>query len=200
MKTSKQYKEHLYNMKPNIYINGEQVKRDDPRLAGSMLTISRTFECVDDPKLKDLITAKSHITGEQINRFTHIHQSVEDLLKKQDMTREICHYTGGCIFRCMGIDAMNALSIITSKAEMMTERPYHQRFLEYLKKWQKNDIVGCCAQTDPKGDRSLRPHQQADPDLYLRVIKHREDGIVVRGAKHHITAAAVAEEIIVTPT
>ncbi|MHA1206914.1 MAG: 4-hydroxyphenylacetate 3-hydroxylase family protein, partial [Candidatus Hodarchaeales archaeon] len=200
MKTSKQYKEHLYNMKPNIYINGEQVKRDDPRLAGSILTISQTFECINDPKLKDLITAKSHITGEQINRFTHIHQSVDDLLKKQDMTRQICHYTGGCIFRCMGVDAMNALSIITAKAEMMTERPYNQRYLKYLKEWQKNDTVGCCAQTDPKGDRSLRPHQQADPDLYLRVIEHREDGIVVRGAKHHITAAAVAEEIIVTPT
>ncbi|MFW9871419.1 MAG: 4-hydroxyphenylacetate 3-hydroxylase C-terminal domain-containing protein, partial [Candidatus Thorarchaeota archaeon] len=74
------------------------------------------------------------------------------------------------------------------------------RFKEYLKFWQENDIVGSCAQTDVKGNRALRPHQQADPDLYLHVVEHRDDGIVVRGAKNHITAAAVAEEIIVTPT
>jgi 4-hydroxyphenylacetate 3-monooxygenase/4-hydroxybutyryl-CoA dehydratase/vinylacetyl-CoA-Delta-isomerase len=100
----------------------------------------------------------------------------------------------------MGIDAMNALSIITSRAEEAIDRPYNQRFLEYLKYWQENDIVGTCAQTDPKGNRALRPHQQSDPDLYLRVVEHREDGIVVRGAKNHITAAAVAEELIILPT
>ncbi|MFX0208756.1 MAG: 4-hydroxyphenylacetate 3-hydroxylase C-terminal domain-containing protein, partial [Candidatus Hodarchaeota archaeon] len=97
-------------------------------------------------------------------------------------------------------DALNGLSIITHRAEKMTGRPYNQRFLKYLKYWQENDIVGTCAQTDPKGDRSLRPHQQADPDLYLRVVEHHDDGIVVRGAKNHITAAGVAEEIIVIPT
>ncbi len=200
MKTSDQYKEQLYQMKPNVYINGEQVARDDSRLAGAINVLCKTFDCVDDPEFKELILVKSHLTKKTINRFTHIHQSVDDLLKKQDLTREICHFTGGCIFRCMGVDALNALSVITARAEMMTERPYNQRFLKLLQDWQDNDTVGCCAQTDPKGDRSLRPHQQADPDLYLRVVEHKEDGIVVRGAKHHITAASVAEEIIVTPT
>jgi 4-hydroxyphenylacetate 3-monooxygenase/4-hydroxybutyryl-CoA dehydratase/vinylacetyl-CoA-Delta-isomerase len=200
MKTSKEYRESLYKMKANVFINGEKVNRQDPRLNGGIKTISQTFDRVDESEFKDLLTVKSHISDETINRFTHIHQSTKDLLKKQELTRHICRYTGGCIFRCMGIDAMNALSVITHRAEAMTGKPYNQRWLEYLKFWQKNDIVATCAQTDVKGDRSLRPHQQADPDLYLRVIEHRDDGIVVRGAKNHITAAAVAEEIIVTPT
>ncbi|MHA1968260.1 MAG: 4-hydroxyphenylacetate 3-hydroxylase family protein [Candidatus Hodarchaeales archaeon] len=200
MKTSKEYRESLYKMKPNVFINGEKVNRQDPRLEGGIKTISKTFERINEPEFKDLLQAKSHITNETINRFTHIHQSTEDLLKKQEMTRRICRYTGGCIFRCMGIDAMNALSVITHRAEAMTGKPYNQRWLEYLKFWQKNDIVATSAQTDVKGDRSLRPHQQADPDLYLRVVEHRDDGIVVRGAKNHITAAAIAEEIIISPT
>ncbi|MHA2295366.1 MAG: 4-hydroxyphenylacetate 3-hydroxylase N-terminal domain-containing protein [Candidatus Hodarchaeales archaeon] len=200
MKTAEEYFQNLYKMKPNIYINGEKVGRDDPRLRGAMNVISETFTRRDEPEFKDLLTAKSHLTGDIINRYTHIHQNVDDLLKKQELTRRICRYVGGCIFRCMGVDALNGLSIVTHKAEMMTGRPYNQRFIEYLKSWQKNDTVGCCAQTDVKGDRSLRPHQQADPDLYLRVIEHRDDGIVVRGAKNHITAAAVAEEMIVVPT
>ena len=200
MRTSDDYRQALYKMKPNIIIDGKYVGRDDPRLQGAIKTLSLSFDKVEDPELKDLLTAQSHISGETISRFTHIHQTTEDLLKKQELTRKLCHNCSGCIFRCMGIDAMNALSIVTSRAESMTGRPYHQRFIEYLKYWQTNNIVGSCAQTDTKGDRALRPHEQADPDLYLHVIEHRDDGIVVRGAKNHITAAAVAEEIIVVPT
>ena len=201
MKTSDEYRANLLKMKPNIYINGEQVGRDDERLQGAMNVISLTFDTENESEFKDLLTVESNLDGiGKINRFTHIHKSVDDLLKKQELTRLICRKSSGCIFRCMGVDAINALSIIAHRAEMMTGQPYNQRFLKYLRFFQTNDIVGCCAQTDVKGDRSLRPHQQADPDLYLRVIEHREDGIVVRGAKSHITVAAVAEEIIVTPT
>jgi 4-hydroxyphenylacetate 3-monooxygenase/4-hydroxybutyryl-CoA dehydratase/vinylacetyl-CoA-Delta-isomerase len=200
MKTGEKYKENLLEMKPNIFIGGEIVGRDDPRLQGVIATISQTFDRLEEPEFKELLAVQSHISDKTVNRFTHIHQSVDDLLKKQEMTRKLCRYCGGCVFRCMGIDAMNTLSVITNRAETMTGRPYNQRFLEYLKYWQENDIVGTCAQTDPKGNRALRPHQQSDPDLYLRVVEHRDDGIVVRGAKNHITAAAVAEEIIVLPT
>ncbi len=200
MKTGEQYKESLLKMKPNIYIGGEKVGRDDPRLQGVIKTIAQTFDRFQQDEYKELLAAESHISGKPINRFTHIHQTVDDLLKKQEITRRLCHLNGGCVFRCMGIDAMNALSIIAYRAEQMTGRPYNQRFLKYLEYWQENNIVGTCAQTDPKGNRALRPHQQSDPDLYLRVIEHRDDGIVVRGAKNHITAAAVAEEIIVLPT
>ncbi len=200
MRTSDEYQQKLFSMKPNVFIDGEYVSRDDPRLQGVIKTIAHTFDKLSESEFEELIKAESHILNKPINRFTHIHQSVEDLLKKQEMTRKLCHLGGGCIFRCMGVDALNALSIITYHTDKMMGTDYNQRFLEYLKHWQENNIVGTCAQTDPKGNRSLRPHQQADPDLYLRVIEHRDDGIVVRGAKNHITAAAVAEEIIVMPT
>ncbi len=54
--------------------------------------------------------------------------------------------------------------------------------------------------TDPKGDRSLPPHAQADPDAYLHIVEQRPDGIVVRGAKAHQTGAVNSHEIIVMPT
>ncbi|MHA1961510.1 MAG: 4-hydroxyphenylacetate 3-hydroxylase family protein [Candidatus Thorarchaeota archaeon] len=200
MRTGNDYKQALIKMKPNVIIGGKTVGRDDDRLQGVIKTISETFDLAKEPEFSDLLKAQSHVVNKEVNRFTHIHQSIEDLLMKQEVTRKICQRGAGCIFRCMGIDAMNALSIITHRTEAMTGRPYNQRFLEYLKFWQEDNIVGTCAQTDPKGNRALRPHQQADPDLYLRVVEHKDDGIVVRGAKNHITAAAVAEEIVVVPT
>ena len=56
------------------------------------------------------------------------------------------------------------------------------------------------AMTDPKGDRGLDPSRQVDPDLYLRVVDRREDGIIVRGAKVHQTGITNSHEVIVMPT
>ncbi len=200
MRTPEEYKESLLKMKPNVYLGGRKVGRDDPDLQGGINVISKTFELVDDPEFRDLLVAKSHLTGGKINRFTHVNRSPEDLLKKQEMIRKLCHLTGGCIQRCMGCDAINALSVITYEVDQAFGTDYYKRFLKYLEYFQKNDLVAAGAQTDVKGDRSLRPHQQKDPDLYVRVVKKTDEGIVVRGAKNHITMAAYADEIIVLPT
>lgn len=99
----------------------------------------------------------------------------------------------------MGCDAINGLSVATFAADMEHGTDYHKRFTEYLKEFQRRDLVAACAQTDVKGDRSKRC-QQDDPDMYVRVVERRSDGIVVRGAKNCITMAAIADEIIVVPT
>ena len=186
-------------MKPNIYIGEEKVGRDDPRIRGGINIIKETFDRAYDPEYEDLCTAISHLTSKKINRFCHIHQSEEDLLKKQKMTRLLCHRVGGCIQRCMGIDAMNALSIITYEMDQALGTDHYKRFLKYLEYFQDRDIVASCAQTDAKGDRLKRPHQQEDPDQYLRVIETREDGIIVRGCKINITNTPYADEFIVVP-
>src|SRR4030067_1278315 len=160
-----------------------------------------TFDYAADPKLKDFCTPKSHLPGEKINRFCHIHHSKEDLHKKQDMTRALCQVAGGCIQRCMGIDATNALYNVPYDADKQNNgaTQYHKNFLKWLERFQKEDLVGCCAQTDVKGDRMKRPSEQKDPDMYVHVVERKSDGIVVRGSKVHISEASVADEILVVP-
>ena len=200
MITSDEYRQRLLAMKPNVYIDGEIVSREDPRIEPGVNVIALTYDLAHQEQYEGIFTATSHLDGQKINRFCHIHQSSEDLLKKQEMTRLYCHQTGGCIQRCMGIDAMNALSVITYETDQVHQTEYHARFLEYLKYFQEKDLCANCAQTDVKGDRSKRPSEQQDPDLYLRVIERRKDGIVVRGAKAHNTVGPYADEIIVIPT
>ncbi len=200
MKTAQQYRKELAKMNANIHIGGETLRRDDPRLEQPINVVASTFEAAQDPEYKGLATATSHISGEEINRFCNIHCSVNDLLNKQQMTRRLCHKVGGCIQRCMGIDATNALSVITYDIDQKYGTEYNKRFLKFLDYFQKEDIVANCAQTDVKGDRSKRPHEQVDPDLYVRIIERKSDGIVVRGAKAHNTIAPYAQEIIVMPT
>ena len=76
---------------------------------------------------------------------------------------------------------------------------YHQRLLTWLKDAQQRDITISGALTDPKGDRTKSPSQQDDPDMFLRIVEKRADGIVVRGAKIMICGVAAANEIFVLP-
>lgn len=202
MRTKEQFMKDLGKMKKNIYFNGERIDRLDERQLPCIDTISTTYDVVDDPEYTDLILAKSHLTGETINRFTHVHQNTEDLHKKQDMTRKLCRKVGGCIQRCMGCDGMNAIYNVSYEADKSNngETHYHENFKKWLERFQKEDLIAACAQTDIKGNRIKRPADQEDPDMYVRVVEKREDGIIVRGCKVHISEASVSDEILVVPT
>lgn len=200
LRTQEQYLERLAGMRHNIYLGGECVGRDDPRIVHASHAVRLTFSLVDNPEFDGLLTATSHLTGETINRFTHIHQSTDDLLKKQEMTRKICRLAGGCIQRCMGCDMLNGISVISKDVDLKYGTHYYDNFLNYLRYFQENDLVAAGAQTDTKGDRTKRPAEQWDPDQYLHVVERRPDGVVVRGCKLHNTIAPYADELIVTPT
>ena len=149
-----------------------------------------------------MLTAVSHLTGERINRFNHVHQNTDDLHKKQDMTRHLCNKVGGCIQRCMGADATNAIYNVSYEADKVNKgaTEYHENFKKWLIRFQTEDFIGCAAQTDVKGDRLLRPAEQPNPDAYVRIKERLKDGIVVSGCKLHITDASVADEVLVVPT
>ncbi|AIG97154.1 4-hydroxyphenylacetate 3-hydroxylase family protein [Archaeoglobus fulgidus] len=202
MMNGKEYIESLRKLKPKVYFMGRKIDSvaDDPITAPHVNAAAMTYELANDPRYEDVMTATSHLTGEKINRFTHIHQSTEDLVKKVRMMRLLGRKTGSCFQRCVGLDALCALYITTYDVDRKYGTDYHERFKDYLIHVQKNDLMAAGAMTDVKGDRSLRPHQQADPDVYVRVVERREDGIVVRGAKAHITGAVNSHEIIALPT
>ena len=199
---ARQYEESLRRLNLKVYMFGKRVENpvDDPIIRPSMNAVAATYEYAHHPEHEDLITATSHITGKKINRFTHIHQSVEDLVKKSKMGRLLGSLTGCCFQRCVGMDTLNALSMATYDIDRKYGTEYNKRFLKYLEYVQENDLTCVGAMTDTKGDRSKAPHEQDDPDMFLHVVEERSDGIVVRGAKDHQTGAVNSHEVIVMPT
>ena len=202
MMTGEQYEESLRKLNLQVYMFGKKVENvvDDPIIRPSMNAVKLTYELAHAPEHEDLMTATSHISGKKINRFTHIHQSADDLVKKTKMGRLLGSLTGCCFQRCVGMDAINALSIVTYDIDQKNGTQYYKRFLKYLEYVQENDLTCDGAMTDPKGDRSLPPHKQTDPDMFLHVVEENETGIIVRGAKAHQTGAVNSHEIIVMPT
>jgi len=202
IKTKQDYIESLKKQKLNVYYKGKRVEdvTTHPALIPHINAAAKTYELALRPENEDLMTATSHLTGNKINRFTHIHQSVDDLIKKVLMLRLISHETGSCYQRCVGFDAMNAMYSTTYEIDEAKGTSYFKRFVEFLRYIQSENLMVVGGMTDPKGDRSKRPSEQSDPDLFTHVVEKREDGIVIRGAKAHMTGSINSHEILIMPT
>jgi len=173
---------------------------DHPLITPSVRAVASTFDCAYNEETRSLFRVKSSLSGEEINRFTHLHQGPEDLVKKVMMQRHCGNITGCCFQRCVGLDAANAVFSVTYECDQEHDTNYHKRFRSYWTRIQSEDLVVDGAMTDPKGDRGKRPKDQFDPDLFLRVVERKRDGVVVRGAKLHQTGMINSHEIIVMPT
>jgi len=201
-KTAEQYEESLRKLNLKVYLQGELVTNpvDHPMIRPSMNSVKMTYQLAEDPQYEELMTATSHLTGKKVNRFCHLHQSTDDLVKKVKMQRLLGQKTGACFQRCVGMDAINAVDSVTFEMDKKLGTTYHERFTKFLLQMQEEDWTVDGAMTDPKGDRSLSPSKQIDPDLFVHVVEKREDGIVVCGAKAHQTGAINSHMILVMPT
>jgi len=201
MKTVAEYLESLRRRNIRLFLRGEQILPaailDHPLIAPSIRALAESYRLASQPGWQELMTAPSSFIAERVNRFTHIFEQPDDLLKKIKMQRVLGRLTGTCFQRCVGMDALNAVYNTTYEIDRAEGTIYHTRFKEYLRHVQREDLVLCGAMTDPKGDRRRAPSEQ--PDMYLRVVERRPDSVVVCGAKLHQTGVVNSHEILVMP-
>ena len=157
LKTPQEYLDSLRKLNLEVYLFGERVKDpvDNPIIRPSLNSVIMTYELAQDPKYAELMVVDSHMTGEKINRFTHIHQSTDDLVKKVKMQRLLGQKTAACFQRCVGMDAFNAVYSTTYETDQKYGTEYHARFKKFLEYVQREDLTVDGAMTDPKGDRGL---------------------------------------------
>jgi len=202
LKNGAQYIESLRAIKPQIYYQGRKVQdvTRHPATAPHVRAAAMTYALAGKKKYADLATATSHLTGRTISRFTHVHQSVEDLIKKIKLLRILGQKTGTCFQRCVGFDGINATYSVAYEIDRKFGTDYFERFKKWLIRIQDENLMVVGAMTDPKGDRSKGPADQADPDQYVHIVKRSDGGVVIQGAKLHMTGAVNSHEILVMPT
>ncbi len=198
--TGEDYIQSLRGRGLKVYFLGERIAEpvDHPVIRPSINALAQTYDLgVTHP---DLATAWSRLSNRRVNRFLHITESVDDVVRQNKMQRKLGQLTGTCFQRCVGMDALNSLYSVTFEMDRAHGTSYHQRFQDFLIRMQEaNSVIGG-AMTDPKGDRSKAPADQADPDLFVRVVERRPDGVVIRGAKMHQTGCLNSHWILVMPT
>ena len=155
------------------------------------------YSVAEDPEHEALAVVEEN--GQRYSRYYKIPTSAEDLLKRSALI-EICTSEGDTLvtlIKEIGTDAIFALLAVTAE---MDDPIYHERVQAFYEHCRENDFAVAVAQSDAKGDRVKRPSDQADPDVYLRVVERRDDGVVVRGMKLHTSISTNAHEVIVLPT
>ncbi len=202
LKTAEEYKNSLKDERV-VYYKGQRVPdvTAHPDLSVCVDTMAIDYELAEDPEHRELAVVFDEELGEEINRYYYRPQNGEDLLKAFDLIVASTRMGDGFIplAHDIGADALNAISIT---ANVMGSSDYGERIEAYRTYLKKNDLAVVTAMTDVKGDRMLRPADpgQAHPDYYVHVVDRTDEGIIVRGAKVHITGAPYSNEVFVIPS
>lgn len=184
-----------------VYYGGERVKdvTSHPALSLAVEHGASVFQyAVASPELF-VYEAED---GEPCSAYFKLPRTTQDLLARAALIEETtrrCRSTFN-IVKAVGTDALAALHVVAARMDRALSTSYLERVRAYHRRCAEADLSMALAQTDVKGDRRLRPHEQPNPDAYVRIVERRADGIVVRGAKAHTTMAPVVDELIVIPT
>jgi len=202
MKTSKEYKQSLKQLQPNIYKFGELIKdvTTHPATKRTVEGHAQIFTAAQSKEHQELLTTTSLLTKKRVVRYLSILKNANDMIANVKMKRLMFNLTGTCTGgRCAGFNALNAMWAATYDIDAKYQTEYHTRLRNWLQHAQEQDIALAGALTDPKGDRTKSASQQTDPDMSLHIIKEKEDGIIVRGAKVMICGVAAANELFIMP-
>ena len=202
VRTPEQYIESLRDGRV-VYCNGERVNdvNDHPILKICRDWVAMDYVLQQDSRYQDLLTEKND-DGELASFALMPQRSKEDLMRLREIVKlwaRVCFgKPPGAKF--VAKDGLNALTVVSQRIDKKYGTDYAENVETYRRHLQKNDLAFAMGLTDVKGDRSLRPSQQKrHQDYYVRIVEERKDGIIVRGAKTHISQAPLCNEILIAP-
>ncbi|MDQ6523460.1 4-hydroxyphenylacetate 3-hydroxylase N-terminal domain-containing protein [Nocardioides sp. LHD-245] len=182
MLTGQQYKDSLRDGR-RVYFEGKLV--DDlesvPALAVPLQRAADAYDAYYDP------------APDAVNPVTMAPRSPDELRNRIPVITEMDLLTNTTY------QSLMTLSVAAARLEAHAPE-FVPRIRQYVDGARRADVRIAECITDAKGNRSLSPSQQEDPDSYVRVVERRPDGVVIRGAKLHISAAAFGHDLMVMPT
>lgn len=182
MRTGQQYLDSLDDGRLT-YLNGRNVAKllDEPAFEVPATAIAAGYD------------ASYSEEPDAINPHILAPRSIDEMREKAE--------TAPHMDVAISVTYQSLMTLLTASPRLVELDPvYQDRIKMYVDESIRNDIrIDECI-TDAKGNRSLSPGRQPDPDSYVHVVDRRTDGVVIRGAKLHITAAAMCHEHLVMPT
>ncbi len=200
MMNGTEYRDSLRRYKPRVWVDGEAIESvaDAAQLRPGINAVGVTYDMALREELAPLMLAVQSTSDKTVNRMLHTDTSSGDLLNKLEAVRLLCQETG-CAQRYLAHDSFSALLQATARIDADKGTRYGERFTAYLHDFQDKDLSIGIAMTDAKGDRSKRPHEQANVDSYVHIVERSGKGIVISGTKAIVTGAPYMHEFLVMP-
>ncbi|MBC2592422.1 Pyoverdin chromophore biosynthetic protein pvcC [Rhodococcus aetherivorans] len=183
--TGAQYLEKLRDGRV-FYFDGKRV--DDvtthPAFTNSAHSVARMYDSLHDPAKQDVLTFVTE-RGTRSHKFYKIPSSSQDLFEARDAIAEWARLSYGSLSR--GPDYKAALV-----AGLAADAEFYGHFAGNVRRWYEkvtDEVMFVnLSLLNPAGNR-LQPLAE-QRDTYMHVVKERDDGIVVRGARMISTGAA----------
>ena len=182
MMTGEQYRQSL-NDGRETYFEGKLVPdiNAHPLLRMTVDSAARGYDRFYDP------------TPDAVGAFMKVPRNAHELREQVDLHESVDLLTH--------VTYASIMTLLTAADRIESELPENAaRIRAWVADAQRRDVRITQCITDAKGDRSRRPSEQDDPDAYVRVVETRADGVVIRGAKLHISAASMGHELMTIPT
>jgi 4-hydroxybutyryl-CoA dehydratase / vinylacetyl-CoA-Delta-isomerase len=182
-----------------VYYRGQRVPDvvDHPELGVAARHAAIDFEMAHNPRFQELAVRLEGL--DEYSAYYRVPRSSQDLFMRSKLIE--AGTTEGAtlvlLVKEIGTDALFALQRVLGRSG---DAQGIQRVEWFFRYCRDNDLALAVAQTDVKGDRSKRPSEQSDPDMYVRVVEKRADGIIVSGAKIHTSCTPYVDEVIVLPS
>jgi 4-hydroxyphenylacetate 3-monooxygenase len=184
-----------------VWIGGERVAdvARHPAFAPMVDAVSRIYDLHHDPDHREVMTF-ALADGSRGSRFYKIPADREELRQRRAMTTTVLRQVCPTMDR-FGDETVSPLFVVSDRGDLFDrfDRRYRANGEAWLERLQRENLFMTSGNTDPKGDRSKQAFEQDDPDLYLRVVRETDAGIVIRGAKFE-TGAPYAHVAFVKPT
>ena len=202
-RTGAEYIAGLKDRSVEVHLGGEKVKdvTSHPALRNGISSIAHLLDMQHDPELRDEMTYVSPTSGERVGLSFITPHTGEDLVQRRTMMAHWARASCGMMGRTPDFLNVAVMSMAAGSDYCGQNRPeFKQNIERYYEYARENDLVLTHTLVNLQRSRSpLSTPLEDRTDVALSVVKEKDNGIVVRGARVLATLGPLADEIAVYP-
>ena len=190
--TGAQYLESLRDAR-EVFIDGEKVSdvTRHPSFRNASRSVARLYDALHHPDTRDTLTAVDTF-GQRTHRFFKPSYNAQELSESRDAIVHWARLSYGFMGRTPDYKAAFMASLAASPEFYA---PFEQSALGWYKKYSSRCLFLNHVLINPPVDRNKPVHEVED--VFVHVVKERDDGMVVSGAKMLATGSALTHATFV---
>jgi len=184
----------------NVWVERDRVVDlpGHPAFAGTLSTISRLFDLLDDPRTRDHVGYAEEESGRYAHSSFLVPYGAEDLAKRSLAFSYWAKETNGVMSRLSDYARSLVAGWYGSRAQLgKLSAGLEHKVAAYYREARDHDRFLTTSLLDPQIDRSKGLDDHRIAERYLHVVKETKEGLVLSGAKMIATGAPYTHDFLI---